>query len=241
MKSLKFAFLLIFTALAVLVKAQTADDIINKYIAAVGGKDKIENMKSIHMTGSMDMMGKEAPLSITVLDGKGYRSEVELDGKKMIQAFTTTGGWMINPLMGVTSPQPIPDEQFQMSKDQIYIAGQLFNYAAKGYKAELAGRENVNDVNAYKIVLSDNANNETSYYFDPNSYYMIKASKKLNMNGQDAEVSTIFSDYRKTDYGYLMPYTVETQLPQVFNFKATIKSVEINKDIDPKIFEMPKS
>jgi outer membrane lipoprotein-sorting protein len=113
----------------------------------------------------------------------------------------------------------------------------LYNYDKKGYKVDLAGRENVNNVNAYKLVVTDKTNNATTYYFDPTSYYMIKASKTIPAG----EVSTIFSDYRKTDYGYLIPYSVETALPQGFSVTATINTVEINKDIDPGIFEMPKS
>lgn len=237
MKLLKLSFILICSIVALGSKAQSADDIVNKYIAAIGGKDKLENMKSIIMTGSMNVMGNEAPLTISVLNGKGYKSEVEFNGQKIVQAFTDKGGWAINPMTGSTAPQQIPDEQFQAGKDQIYIAGQLFNYASKGYKVELAGRENINNVNAYKLVLTDKSNNATTYYFDPSSYYLIKASKSI----PEGEVSTVFSDYKKTDYGYLIPYSVETALPQGFSITAKINTVEINKDIDPSIFEMPKS
>src|SRR4051794_22441895 len=125
MKLLKLTLLFIFSAFSLGSNAQTAADIINKYIDAIGGKDKLENMKSIVMTGSMNVMGNEAPLTISVLNGKGYKSEVDFNGQKIVQAFTDKGGWSINPMAGNAAPQPIPDDQFQAGKDQIYIAGQL--------------------------------------------------------------------------------------------------------------------
>src|SRR5690349_5892122 len=164
-------------------KAQTADEIVNKHIEAVGGKEKLKGLKSLYMEGALTVMGNEAPMTITVLDGKGYKSEVEFNGQKIVQAYTDKGGWMINPMMGANDPQPVPQEQYKMAKDQIFAGGAFLDYAAKGSKIELTGRENVNNVNAYKIKLTSADGAETTYYVDPTTYYITRAVKVVNMGG----------------------------------------------------------
>ena len=59
------------------------------------------------------------------------------------------------------------------------------------------------------------------------------------MNGQSAEVAVNFSNYKKTDYGYVVPYSIATTFPGM-TMTSTINKVEVNKAVDPQIFSMPK-
>ena len=220
-------------------QAQTADEIINKSIDAIGGKEKLKAVKSIQMEGAVSVMGNEAPMTITLLDGKGYKSEVDFNGQKIVQALNDKSGWMINPMMGASDPQAIPDEQYKTAKEQIYAGGAFLDYAAKGSKVTLEGRENVNNVNAYKLKLTTSDGAETIYYIDPTTYYITKAVKTMNMGGQTAEIAMTFSDYKKTDFGNSLPYSYETTLPQGFSMTSIIKKVTVNGTVDPKVFEMP--
>lgn len=240
MKNLKNTLVLLLAGCSLATAhAQSADEIVNKHLTALGGKEKIKAIKSIYMEGSVNVMGNDAPLTITLLDGKGYRSEVEFNGQKIVQAYTDKGGWMINPMMGAADAQPIPKEQYEMAKEQIYAGGPLLDYATKGSKVELVGRENVNNVNAYKVKLTTADGTNTTFLIDPATYYITKVVKEANMGGQTAELAVSFSNYKKTDFGYTMPYTYETTLPQGFSMTSTISKVEINKQVDPKVFEMP--
>ncbi|MCU7551262.1 hypothetical protein OCK74_19225 [Chitinophagaceae bacterium LB-8] len=240
MKILKTG-LLAATALfsTILVQAQTADEIISKHISAIGGKEKVSQIKSLYMEGAVDLMGNQAPITSYILNGKGYKSEMEFNGQKIVNAMNEKGGWMINPMMGSSAPQPLPAEQFNASKDQMVIGGALLDYQAHGNKAELVGKEKVANADAYKIKLSTKEQDTTTYFIDANTYYLVKVVKVANMGGQEAEVEISFSDYKKTDYGFTMPYKTEVALPQGFSLATTFKKVEVNKEIDPKIFEMP--
>src|SRR6185437_646203 len=71
----------------------TADEVIAKYVAAVGGKDAISQVKSI-----MSVMGNEAPSTTIVLDGVGRKMETEFNGSKIIQCVNAKGGWNVNPM-----------------------------------------------------------------------------------------------------------------------------------------------
>ena len=51
-------------------------------------------------------------------------------------------------------------------QDQLDIAGPLVNYAAKGYKAALKGKDTVSGKEAYKIQLTNAAGKDITYYID---------------------------------------------------------------------------
>src|SRR5947209_19889411 len=146
MKQLFLLFLATF-ALAAGSKAQTADDIINKYLDAIGGKEKLAAINSVHMESTMQVMGNEAPSSSTVLKGKGFREESDFNGAKIINVVTDKGGWMVNPMAGATDPTALSDDQVKQSQEQIYVIP-LLDYASRGNKAEYLGQEKLGDVNA---------------------------------------------------------------------------------------------
>lgn len=239
MKILKTGLIAATALFSTMVHAQTADEVINKYITAIGGKEKINQIKSLYMEGAVEIMGNEAPMTSYLLNGKGYKSEMEFNGQKIVNAINEKGGWMINPMMGSADPQPIPAEQFKSGKDQMSVGGGLFDYQTKGNKAELLGKEKVANADAYKIKLTTTDNDVTTYFIDANNYYLVKMVKVANMGGQEAELETSFSDFKKTDFGFTVPYKTEIALPQGFNLAINYKKVEVNKEMDPKIFEMP--
>jgi outer membrane lipoprotein-sorting protein len=218
------------------VRAQTADEIINKYVNAMS-KDKLDQLKSAYIVGSVQMMGNETPSTTSILNGKGYRLEYESQGQKVIQVFTDKGGWQINPMMGSNTPQPLPDEMFKESRGQIYLTGPLYNYAEKGNKVELVGKEG----NAYKLKVINTDSIETVVYIDATTYYLTKLTRTGHFMGQPMEVTITFSDFKKTDLGTVFPFSTEINIGGQFSITTTVNKVELNKPIDPAIFEMPKS
>jgi outer membrane lipoprotein-sorting protein len=230
--------LLLLTSLVCLnaVHAQTADEIVSKYVDAIGGKDKIGQVKSIYMENNMAAMGNDNPNVINVLNGKGYKSETDFQGQKIIQCYTDKGAWQINPMAGSTSAEAMPADQYNANKELIDVGGNLYDYAAKGSKVELVGK----DGGAFKIKLTTKENAEVNYWIDPATYYITKVVRKGSMMGQDVEITVKLSDYKKTDFGYVIPYSTEMDFGGQFQLTTTVKKVEINKTIDPAIFIAPK-
>jgi hypothetical protein len=234
MKKMKFWLLTLAAITTSSLYAQTVDEVINKHIEAIGGKEKLSQVKSIYIENSVDVMGSTAPQKEYLVDGKAYKTEVEFNGANIISCFTDKTGWTINPMMGGTDAQAMPDELYKAGKSQIYFTGGLFNYAAKGYKAELAGKEG----DAFKVKLS-NDNSETYYFIDSKSWLLTKSVIKSEMMGQSVDVTTTYSDHKKTDFGVTLPYTKNIDLGMLQLSQKTNKA-EINKEIDMKIFDMPK-
>ena len=217
--------------------AQTADEIINKHTEAIGGKDKISQVKTVYMEGTIDMMGNQAPSVTHIVHGKGYKNEVDFNGTKMITCYTDKGGWTVNPMAGQTEATPVAEDMLKTGQLQLDATGPLFDYAAKGNKVQFVGREK----GTYHLKVSTPANTEMAFYIDTASYYISSMVMNMTVNGQNLEMLVENSDYRKIDNGLVMPFSSK------LDFRGTglvittnSKKIEINKEIDAAIFEMPK-
>jgi len=153
-----------------------------------------------------------------------------------VQCYTDKGGWIINPMAGGADATPMPDDVYKAGKAQIYVGGALYDYAAKGSKVELLGKEG----SAYKIKLTSKEGVETTYLIDSTSYFVTSVMSKSKMQDQDVSVTTLLSDYRKTELGYLIPYAIDVDFGGQFQLTIAVKKVELNKTIDPAVFAMPK-
>jgi outer membrane lipoprotein-sorting protein len=218
-------------------QVQTADQILQKHIEAIGGQELIKDIKSQVMHADITVMGNTLPSEMTVLIGKGFKTEVNFQGQSIIQVATPTGGWILNPLQGMTQAQPLPDDQLKTMQSAYESGGGLYNYKEKGSRLELAGNENIDGVNSHKLRLTDKDGKEIFYFIDPSTYYLLKQETTLSVNGQETNSVMTFSNFQKTDIGLVIPYTFITN--QGFEVTVNLKKVEFNKDIDLKIFDMP--
>jgi hypothetical protein len=137
-------------------------------------------------------------------------------------------------------------EIYNMSKGALQIGYPytLMNYAKYGVKAELVGKGTLDDsISIYKLKLTGKTNKEIDFYFDANTYYLLMVVQQhVSVNLLDSiNVTTAYSDYRKTNIGYLIPFTTTTYASYLPDSKTieTITKVIVNPNIDPKIFEKP--
>jgi outer membrane lipoprotein-sorting protein len=220
------------------LQAQSAGDIINKHVDAIGGKDVLNKVKSIYFEGTANAMGADYPTTTTILAGKGFKTVTTVNGSDIIQCFTDTSGWSLNPMSGQTTATSLPPEMVKKGKSALDIGGELVNFREKGFTDSLLGREDYGGVNAFKVKLSQ-PGIEIVYLFDPTTYYTLKTDTKVSVNGQDVTNTIKYSDFKKTDIGYVVPTTLMVNNAG-YDVTITYTKVEVNKEVDPKIFEMPK-
>jgi outer membrane lipoprotein-sorting protein len=132
--------------------AQTVDEVVAKNLAARGGLEKLKAVKALRMTGTMSMgPGMTAPMVLELARGNRMRMEFTVEGKKGIQVFDGTNGWVLMQFMGQTDPEAMPAEAVTDVLEQTDIDGPLVDSQAKGHKVVLVGKDQVPGADAYHL------------------------------------------------------------------------------------------
>jgi hypothetical protein len=92
---MKKIFSVIITLLFISFNAfsQTVDEIVNKHIEAMGGKEKLLQLKTLVTEGSLSVQGTDIPVKISQEHNKGQRVEMTVMGMSGYIINTPTEGW----------------------------------------------------------------------------------------------------------------------------------------------------
>lgn len=236
-KTKKLSLFVILLLAGAVLSAQTADDVISRYLDAIGGKKTIAKIKTMVVEGTMELEGMgEAAMKTTTLSGKGVKVEIDMMGSTIMNVITDQGGWAINPMMGSTTPVDIPENQYNTAKYQIDIAGPFISYPDNGFKAELVGEEAVGDARAVKVKLTSPEGIVSRHFFDKDSGYLIRSIE----DGDMGENESTYSDFRKVE-GFVTPYAMEVSAAggQAYIY-ITVDNVKVNAPVDEAIFKRPE-
>jgi len=235
-----FGLLIILLLAAQFASAKTVDEVIEKYIKARGGKNKLAAVKSIYMAGTKEKMGKEMTVKFLKEQDKLSRTEIIADDESGIVVVTDTEAWTFFPLRS-PSAEKIPNIDLAALQTELDIAGPLVDYEAKGNKAELLGKEKVEGTNCYKIKLTTNGGKEMMFWLDGGTYLVVQSSVSPS-GGIKATTLTRYLDYKEVD-GLQFAHTLETKM---VGFESdnnhgaiTFHTILINPVIDPTMYQPP--
>lgn len=221
------------------VNSQTVDELIQNYSEAIGGADKLMEIKSIKYTGKFSGDGTDIPITITLKrDGK-TRMEMSYQGMSMIQACDGNIGWTVNPFNGNKEAERLPPEDVKSLEKRAELEGELINYREKGYKAEYLGMDDFEGTEVYKIRIKDKDGDMTYYYIDASNYLLLKDNSKRKIGEKEIKSITLYGNYQKTN-GVMYPMSVEyIDGDNVRGQKLTFEKIETNVNVDDNIFKMP--
>jgi outer membrane lipoprotein-sorting protein len=234
MKIIKLSMLaaVLLTTGAISVKAQTADEIMDKHAAAIGGVDNWNKIKTVKMVGSMSQQGMEISMTQTIDLAKGARLDISVMGMTGYQIVTNTGGWAYMPFAGSTKIDTLSPEVVKATQNQFDLKGhQMLDYKTKGTKIELAGKDTINNVLCYKMKCTEKDGKESTAYFDATTYYLLRTERMEKMQDQEQEVAIVYNNYQKLPEGVVMPMSVN-----IAGGEITYKTVELNKPVDASTF-----
>ncbi|ULQ50989.1 outer membrane lipoprotein-sorting protein [Flavihumibacter fluvii] len=237
MKSMKLAFLGAALLGAVCTYAQTADEVVDKYLNAIGGKENWKKVNSVITEGAMQVQGADVTVVSTAVQGKGSRQDISVMGMTGYQIITPTEGWSYMPFQGQTKAEPATAEMVKMGADQLDVQGALVDYKTKGHSIELLGKEDVDGTECHKLKITYKSGKIDTYFIDPATYLLVKSISKQSINGQEMELTSAFSNYQKTPEGIMIPMAVTVPLGPGLSADMTVKKIEINKPVADTTFK----
>ena len=233
MKNLFFFGLLIIALISVqFTQAQTVDEIVDNYVNALGGKEKLMSLKTVKLEGSMSAQGTDLTLITTKSHGVGVRLDIEVMGTSNYQVANMTKGATFWPARGNDAPEEMEPDQYKSYVNQMDLQGALCNYKEKGNAVELVGKEKVEGEDANNLKITYKNGVVVNYFIDVKTSRLVKSVSKVSMQGQEMEMSTSYSNYKQNPDGYWFPYTV-TQMQGT----VTYDKISTNMPVDEGIFK----
>ena len=218
------------------------DEIVDAHLAARGGKDRLQALRSVRQTGTITASDGRVARIVREIQRPGlFRLEFTYQGTTSVFANDGKTGWQIAPLQGQFEPREMPPEADAAGgADQRDIEGPLVDWRKKGHTVELVGRESIAGAEAdkLKVVLRDGV---VRYdYVDVASHMVVRSDVSRLVQGHRVVLQSTFSDFRNVS-GIVFPHLIEIQTtdrPQTL--KIAVEKIELDPELDLASFQMPR-
>jgi outer membrane lipoprotein-sorting protein len=231
---------LLLCAVAPSLSAQTVTQIIAKVFVARGGLTKMRAIKSERVSGTISF-GSEAsgPFVVELKRPLKMHMTLTVQNQAMIRVYDGTQGWANNPFSGKVNPEPMSDEDVQNISEEADFDGPLVDYAKKGNKLELVGKDKVEDKDVWRVRLTTKNGDVRYYLFDAGTFLLLKWEGKRRAEGKEFPVESYFRDYRDVE-GLKFSFQIDsgssaTDLTQ----KLVLDKIELNPEISDSEFTKP--
>lgn len=199
---------------SMLTFAQNAKEIIDKNIELSGGLTNWKLLNSVLISGRVTLgVNDEYPINIYQQRPNLTKTTIIMNKKETpIEGFDGKKGYAMNYAANKLQEYPnYTPENF----DNDFI-----DWENKGFEAKFLGKEKVGELQCFKVELTKNVN-KNYYYFDVNTYMLIKEEKH--------DDTIIYSNYKKVG-NLVFPFRMESSSPKKdADYVILVNKIETNK------------
>lgn len=196
----------------------TPERIVNNYLEAIGGKEKLSAVKRMSITAETEVQGMKLTIDAYTDEANTVAIQEVKMGPQVAQKMVTTAEKTIMTAQGQT--QEAPADLHKASLEWLIIFPEL-HYLSEGYKLELDGVAKVAGEDAYKLKVTT-AGGSSSV-----NYYSVSSSLKLKSESATAGESE-YKEYKEYE-GIKLPFIASQKSPGMpFTLELTTTEVVIN-------------
>ncbi|MBL6446363.1 insulinase family protein [Fulvivirga sp. 29W222] len=210
----------------------TAEKVINNYVKAIGGIDKLSGVKSLKLNMGADMMGNSIDMKVYKKTPQKLLVEVGMGGNIMSKQ-VLNGEEAAVAQMG--NSVPVNDQ----IKEELVIGSYPFpelKYDEIGIKVKLTGIEKVDTKNAYAVEVTYPSGAKVTQYYDTESGFKIRQTRVAKTTQGEVPMSTDYSEYKEVD-GIYFPHLIVQPMGGGMKMNIKTESIEINPDISDDTFK----
>ena len=199
----------------------TAEKVLENYLSAIGGADKVAAIKTAKISMDANVMGTPLNLAFVYDSQNGrYGQKLSIAGNVMQKTSLADGKGSMS-MQGQT--MELTDAQLAEAQLNSYLFPEAV-YKANGYTLTLDGLKDVDGTPAYKVIIASASGAKLI------NYYAAKSGLKIK-NENPASGDTFYSDYKVKD-GILLPMAWTIKSPQIpVPFETKVTSMELNLPI----------
>lgn len=222
----------------------TAEQIVDRYVAARGGADAWHRIETMTWVGHIESAGAPATKIPFVLEMKRpdkSRFEIKAMDQAGVRIFDGSRGWKLRFTRGgMPAMQPFTAEELSYARDGFGIEGPLLDYQAKGVGVALEGTEEVEGQLAYRLGVTLPSGATHHVWIDARSFLEVKYDREArNAFGVSGTVSVMERNYQAID-GVQLPLVTETGGGSARPAdRMVIDQVRFNQPMDDQLFAKP--
>ncbi|UII78084.1 pitrilysin family protein [Flagellimonas sp. CMM7] len=211
---------------SVIPEGITVEAILEKYMEAIGGKEKLEGVESYAMVAEAEMQGMKLELEMKKTSKDQFMQDVKVMGNSMQkQVLDGDKGYMV----AQGQRKDLSPEEIKRVKEESAAFPEL-NYLAAG-NITLEGVESVGDKKAYKLKITD----KKSSFYDVETGLKLQEISMEEVQGQQMSNTLGFDNYQEVS-GIKFPFKLsQTMGPQ--NFEFVVKEIKVNEGVTASDFE----
>jgi outer membrane lipoprotein-sorting protein len=225
--------------IAIYADAQKLPEVLDKMIAAQGGRKALEAIKDTTSSGTAEMIqfGMNGTFTMYQKEPDKVRMDFEVMGMVVTQAYDGTTAWGVNPQTGAS--EVMSDQQGADMKRQSYGNDALLNPAKYGMSFEMKPKEKINDKDYIVLDQIYKDGFRATMYIDPETYLVFKTkAKTVSPAGTEIEVETLTSDYQK-EGDLVVPKAITIYQGGQEFMRMKISKVVFNAGLEDVFFKMP--
>jgi hypothetical protein len=188
----------------------TAQSVIQHYIQAIGGKDKLDAIKDMSTETARTIQGQRIIVHREYLLPDRFKLEVVVPdmNNQVVTKVVMNGDSVTMQQMG--NDIPVSDEAREAIKEEMHLFPEQ-QYLTAAYKLSLDYMEAVDGKDAYVVKVTDPNGNVSSEYYDATTGLKVEeTSERANTAGGVAKATTTYGDYRDVD-GVKFPFSVTSE------------------------------
>ena len=213
----------------------TLDQVLDKYVDALGGREAWKKLVSRQSTGTIEVPAMKLSGTFQVTEKAPNRmlSVVVVAGANFREGFDGKTGWSDDPQNGVREQTGLELEEARRQADFYHSLDlrQLYK------KLTLTGTEKIGDRNAYVVEAATGSGDPDKMYFDTETGLALRVVGQHHTPEGASVVQEDLDDYRVVD-GVKVPFTIlQTTAESAFTIK--IAEVHHNLTVDDAQFSKP--